>query len=95
VQLNLVGINSILRTQIAGYLIYIVMGFVALAVMLVTGPIMHVLLFCPMETCLRKKLAYSRCEELWPAVVLFVLGLGVIGVCTVGLLSDYRLYGGY
>ena len=60
-QLNINGINSLLQTHTLGYLLYIALALTTAAVLLVAAPVMYVLLFCPMQVCLRKKLIYSQC----------------------------------
>jgi len=71
------------------------MALVGLAIMVISAPIMCVILFCPMDSCLRKKLIYSKIEEIWPAILTFLVGAGVIACCSVGMLSGYNLYQGY
>jgi hypothetical protein len=56
---------------------------------------MHVLLFCPLDSCLRKKLNYSLCEQLWPAALTLFLGMGLVAGSAVGLLSSHQFYPGY
>ena len=89
------GVNSLLRTHVLGYIIFIALGMTGAALLFVSGPIMYVLLFCPMNICVRKRLKYSNCEKKWPFVVLLFLGLAAIACCLAGLFSNYHLYNGY
>ena len=89
------GVNNLLKSHVGGYTMYVALALVGIGIMVVAAPIMYVLLFCPMQICLRKKMIYTKCEEIWPAVVLVFLGLGVIACCLVGIFSNYRMYSGY
>ena len=55
------GINDALKAHPLGYTLYFALALAGIAVILISAPIMYILLFCPMEVCLRKKLIYSRC----------------------------------
>ena len=89
------GVNSLLRANVLGYIIFIALGLTGAALLIVSAPIMYVLLFCPMQICVRKRLKYSKCEKTWPFVVLLFLGLAAIASCLVGIFSNYHLYNGY
>ena len=42
------GVNSLLRANVLGYIIFIALGLAGAALLIVSAPIMYVLIFCPM-----------------------------------------------
>jgi len=68
---------------------------IGLGLFLVTELVFYVLIFCPIECSLRKKLIYSECEQIYPIFLLTIFGLTAVGCCMSVLLSDYKLYNGY
>ena len=60
-QLNIMGVNNILKSHAMGYTLYVGLALVGVGIMVVAAPIMYVLLFCPMQVCLRKKMIYTKC----------------------------------
>ena len=60
-QLNIMGVNNILKSHAMGYTLYVALALVGVGIMVVAAPIMYVLLFCPMQVCLRKKMIYTKC----------------------------------
>lgn len=76
-------------------MLFIVLPLAGMCLLLISGLVCYVLLFCPFELCLRKKLLYSNCEQFCPVVFVTVLGVVAIGLSAAVLLSDYKVYSGY